>query len=74
VPRRSTARPVAEVPRFALTRAEAAASLGMSTDHFDVRVRPFVKFISCGQLQLFPPDELQRWVRSNARHIVDQVA
>jgi hypothetical protein len=74
VPAKKVDRPVEPVPRYALTRAEAAASLGMSVNHFDERVRPFVKVITCGQLQLVPPDELERWVRANARFLADQVA
>lgn len=74
MPRKGPDRAIAPVPRFALTRAEAAASLGMSVAHFDERVRPFVKVITCGQLQLVPPDELQKWVRANAKPLVDQVA
>ncbi len=67
-------RPVQAVPRYALTRQEAAASLGMSVDTFERRVQPFVKVVPCGQLVLIPPAEIEKWIRANARYLVDQVA
>jgi hypothetical protein len=71
--RRSAAarRPVQEVRRYALRREEAAASLGMSVDTFERRVQPFVKVVACGQLVLVPPTEIERWVRENARLLVE---
>jgi hypothetical protein len=67
-------RPVQPVPRYALTRQEAAASLGMSIDTFERRVQPFIKVVPCGQLVLVPPPEIERWIKANARYLVDQVA
>jgi hypothetical protein len=67
-------RPIQEVPRLLLTRQEAATSLGMSVDTFERRVQPFIKVVPCGQLVLIPPGELERWVASNARYIVDGAA
>lgn len=64
-------RPIAPVPRFALTRQEAATSLGMSVDHFERKVQPHIKVIPSGQLLLVPPGELERWVRENAQRLVD---
>jgi hypothetical protein len=55
------------VPRYALTRREAAASLGMSINHFERRVQPELKVIFCGQLVLIPLAELERWVQTHAR-------
>jgi hypothetical protein len=71
---RRSARPVQPVPRYALTRQEASASLGMSVDTFERRVQPFIKVVPCGQLVLVPPDEIERWIKANARYLVDQVA
>lgn len=62
-------RPVAAVPRLLLTRQEAAASLGMSVDHFEKHVQPLIKVVPCGQLLLVPPAELERWVREHSRFI-----
>jgi hypothetical protein len=68
--RRRAARPLSRVPRFALTRQEASAALGISVDTFERRVQPFIKVIPCRQLVLVPPAELERWVRENARYLV----
>jgi hypothetical protein len=57
-----------------LTRQEAAASLGMSVDTFERRVQPFIKVVPCGQLVLVPPPEIERWIKADARYLVDQVA
>jgi len=69
--RSSTTRPLAEVPRYTVTRKEAAASLGMSINHFERRVQPDLKVVLCGQLVLIPLTELERWVQRNARHLVE---
>jgi len=68
---RQTQRPVEPVKRYTLTKHEAAASLGMSLDHFERRVQPFIKVIPSGQLVLVPTAEIERWVRANARPLVD---
>lgn len=62
-------RPIQPVPRYTLTRQEAAAACGMSVDHFERHVQPFIKVIPSGQLVLIPPSEIERWVRENARYI-----
>ena len=67
MPRRRRERPIEAVPRRLLTRAEAAASLGMSVAHFERYVQPFVKVVPCGQLLLVEPASLDRWVAENAR-------
>ena len=72
-PRRAT-RPVERVPRLLLTRQEASASLGMSVDTFERRVQPFIKVVPCGQLVLVPPIELERWVATHARYLVEPAA
>jgi hypothetical protein len=65
--RRRRERPIEAVPRRLLTRAEAAASLGMSVAHFERYVQPFVKVVPCGQLLLIEPASLDRWVQERAR-------
>lgn len=67
-------RPVETVKRYAYTRREAAESLGMSVDHFERKVQPYVRIVPCGQLLLIPTEELERWVRDNARFAVEQPA
>jgi hypothetical protein len=46
----------------------------MSVDTFERRVQPFIKVVPCGQLVLVPPAEVERWIKANARYLVDQVA
>jgi excisionase family DNA binding protein len=58
----------APVPRFALTPAEAAASLGCGIDFFNEYVRPHLRLIRKGRKVLVPCSELQRWVDENAEH------
>ena len=64
-------RPVQPVPRYTLTRKEAAASLGISLNHFERRVQPELKLVPSGQLLLVPIVELERWVQRHARLLVD---
>ena len=59
----------APVPRIALSRVEAAASLGMSVDSFERHVQPDLKLIRRGKLRLVPVAELERWAGSNAERI-----
>jgi excisionase family DNA binding protein len=59
------------VPRYTLTRREAAAALGISLNHFERRVQPELKVVISGQLVLIPATELERWVERNERHVVD---
>jgi hypothetical protein len=68
---RSRTRPLAPVPRYTLTRREAAASLGISINHFERRVQPELKVVISGQLILIPAAELERWVQRNARRLVE---
>jgi hypothetical protein len=50
-------------PRLALSRNEAAASLGMSLRYFQRHVQPHLSCIYSGQLRLYPIEELERWMR-----------
>ena len=68
---RTPVRPVAPVPRLALTRREAAASLGMSLNHFERKVQPDLKLVLCGQLVLIPVAELERWIQRRARQVLE---
>ena len=52
---------LADVPRVALTREEAAASLGISLDSFERYVQPELGLIRRGRLVLVPVAELFRW-------------
>jgi hypothetical protein len=55
-----------EVRRLAVTKAEAAASLGVSVDFFEVHVQPELRVIRRGRLVLVPVRELERWVERSA--------
>lgn len=57
------------VPRVALTRAEAAASLGLSVNSFERHVQPHLRLIRPGKVRLVPVTELTRWVERNAEAV-----
>jgi hypothetical protein len=58
------------IPRFALTRAQAAASLGMSLNHFERHVQPSIRLLRIGAKVLVPVPELERWAEEQARRTV----
>ena len=68
---KSVPRPIQPVPRYTLTRKEAAAALGISLNHFERRVQPELKVVASGQLILIPVNELERWVQRHARFLVE---
>ena len=57
---------LAPIPRVALTREEAADSLGISLDSFERHVQPEVRMIRRGKLRLVPVAELERWASASA--------
>lgn len=60
--------------RFALTREEAAASLGMSLDSFERYVQSEVRLVRRGRLRLVPVRDLAEWVeRSAERPVAEEV-
>jgi hypothetical protein len=59
-------------PRLALSRAEAAASLGMSVDSFERYVQPDLRLVRRGRLRLIPVAELERWLNSNAARVFEE--
>jgi hypothetical protein len=60
----------APVPRLALTRTEAAASLGVSLDSFERHVQPSLRMIRRGRLVLVPVAELWRWTDAEAEKVL----
>ena len=58
----------AGIPRIALTRSEAAASLGVSVETFRTIVQPHLRLIRRGRLVLVPVAELERWAHEAAEH------
>lgn len=59
-----------QIPRVLLTRAEAAASLGVSPNFFDEHMRPDLKAVTINSLTLFPVRELERWATQNAEALL----
>ena len=62
------------VPRIALTRAEAAASLGLSVNSFERHVQPHLRIVRRGKIRLVPVVEIERWLQQNADRVLDGVA
>lgn len=52
--------------RLALSKAEAAAALGVSIDFFDAHVAHELRIVRRGRRRLIPLRELERWLESNA--------
>lgn len=48
--------------RLALSRREAAQSLGMSLSSFQRHVQPHIRCVYVGNLRLYPVKELERWL------------
>ncbi|MDX6583007.1 MAG: hypothetical protein QOI10_2191 [Solirubrobacterales bacterium] len=62
-------------PRYALSRAEAAAALGMSLTSFKQHVQPEIRVVRRGRLRVIPVTELERWVAENAeRPMAEEIA
>lgn len=52
--------------RLALSKAEAAQSLGVSVDTFERFIQPDLKIVYCGSRRLVPIKELERWLANHA--------
>jgi len=57
--------------RLAVTRAEAAAALGMSLDSFERHVQPELRVVRRGKLRLVPVTEIERWLEENAARVLE---
>lgn len=55
-----------EIPRIALTPAEAAAAIGVGPDFFETNVAPELRVIRCGRKRLVPVRELEAWITRNS--------
>ena len=62
------------IPRLALTKAEAAASIGCSVDFLEEHVQSELRVVRRGRLVLIPVAELERWLRENAALTVETIA
>jgi excisionase family DNA binding protein len=63
-----------EIPRYTLTRVEAARSLGISLDSFEEYVQGELRLVRVGRLVLVPVAELERWVAQNAARTLEAVS
>ena len=61
----------APIPRLALSREEAATSLGMSLDSFERHVQPTLRLVRLGRMRLVPIAELERWLGENAERTIE---
>jgi hypothetical protein len=61
-------------PRLALTRVEAAASIGMSLDSFERYVQPELRLVRRGRLRLISVTELKRWLETNSACVLEDVS
>lgn len=63
--------PIAPVPRTALTREEAAASLGIGLTTFKETVQPHLRLVRRGKVRMIPVTELQRFLDENAERVIE---
>ncbi|HEV2786690.1 MAG TPA: hypothetical protein VGV67_09905 [Solirubrobacteraceae bacterium] len=59
--------PSSPLRRLALSKTEAAETLGVSVDFFDEHVVNDLRIIGRGRRRLIPLHELERWIEANAR-------
>ena len=57
--------------KLLLTRREAAETLGVSLSHFQRHIQPQLRCVYSGQLRLYRPSDLERWIE---REAVDMIA
>ena len=56
----------AVVPRIAMSKQEAASSLGVSIDFFDEHIVRDLRMVRVGRRRLVPIAELERWLDAHA--------
>lgn len=56
----------APIPRIALSKPEAAASISVGVDFFDSHVGPYLRTVRRGAKVLYPVAELERFIDENA--------
>lgn len=64
--------PTSPAPRLALTRGEAAESLGMSLDSFERYVQPELNLVRRGRLRVVAVAELERWLSTSAEPSINE--
>jgi excisionase family DNA binding protein len=63
----SPAAPNRRIPRLAVTKVEAAESLGVSVDFLEDHVMRELRIVRRGRRLLIPLDELARWLDANSQ-------
>lgn len=58
-------RPRQPVSRLALRIDEAAEAIGVSRNHFDEHVRPYVRSVRLGKALVYPVSELEKFIEQN---------
>jgi excisionase family DNA binding protein len=58
-------------PRLALSKAEAAQTLGVSVDFLEAHVLPGLRVVRVGRRRLIPVGELEGWLERNATRALD---
>lgn len=58
--------------RLALTRTEAARSIGVSLDSFERYVQPDLRLVRRGRLRLVSLRELEAWLERNAERVLER--
>lgn len=53
------------IDRILLRREEAALAIGVSVDHFDRNVRPYLRHVRIGRVTLYSPREIERYVEDH---------
>lgn len=61
-------------PRLGLTKAEAAACLGLSIDSFERHVQPHLKVFRAGKLRIFPFTELEQFIADHAEQVIGSMS
>jgi len=62
------------VARLALTKAEAAESLGLSVDSFDRYVAAELRIVRRGRCRLVAVAELERWLERSSSSLLEDLA
>lgn len=59
------------VIRLALSRGEAAETLGVSVDYFSEHLAPEIRAVRRGRRRLYPVREIERWLERAASLAVE---
>jgi len=71
---REAAEKTGNVFRLALTKAEAAESLGLSVDSFDRYVAPELRIVRRGRCRLIAVAELEAWLARSSSSLLEDLS